>query len=272
MKRASLIVLLCLFSISVHAQTADRLRGGGATAPPTGQCLAGTQFVSIRGDGTSGQIWIGAGSPCVWKKASDIPEATVATRPTVASSTRHPLIYFTDGASATDCTSGGGSTKVLCLYNGSAWVVVGGTSGTVTSVSGTANQIGSTGGATPVISLVAGVIPYDVATQVTGKPDASAVILKLVAVRSFTISASGHKCFATTGATAQADFIVGIGDGTTQVTKDTLRFAAAGVACSIVGGTSVTVTPGQVLTITAPAQDATLADFGITLSGVLVLP
>lgn len=34
-----------------------------------------------------------------------------------------------DGASATDCTSGGGSTRVVCKWNGSAYAAVGGTAG-----------------------------------------------------------------------------------------------------------------------------------------------
>lgn len=38
----------------------------------------------------------------------------------------------TDGNSASDCTVGGGSTNVFCVYNGSAWAVVQGAAGAVT--------------------------------------------------------------------------------------------------------------------------------------------
>lgn len=48
------------------------------------------------------------------------------------------------------------STNRINIYDGAAWQEVGVSSGSVASVSGTANQIGSTGGTTPVISLVSG--------------------------------------------------------------------------------------------------------------------
>jgi hypothetical protein len=56
------------------------------------------------------------------------------------------LIPVLDGASATDCTSGGGSTYVLCRSNGSAWVATGGGGGGTTTNALTAN---SSGGASP---------------------------------------------------------------------------------------------------------------------------
>lgn len=36
------------------------------------------------------------------------------------------LAYVTNGANASDCSSGGGSTKVLCIYNGSIWTAASG--------------------------------------------------------------------------------------------------------------------------------------------------
>ncbi len=109
-------------------------------------------------------------------------------------------------------------------------------------------------------------IPYDLACQITGKPDSAAVVLRFVAPRAFTLSAAGQQGKAGTSATAQADFIVAVNG----VTKATLRFAAAGTAISVVGGTAATIAAGDVITITAPTQDATLADIGFTLAGVLV--
>ncbi len=40
------------------------------------------------------------------------------------------IAIVTDGASASDCTVGGGSTRSLCAYSGSAWVSIGGSGGT----------------------------------------------------------------------------------------------------------------------------------------------
>lgn len=67
---------------------------------------------------------------------------TVSTLPTgVAKGT---IATVTDAAALSDCTSGGGTTLVLCVYNGSTWQPFGGSSGgTVTSV---ASGTGLTGG------------------------------------------------------------------------------------------------------------------------------
>ena len=74
-----------------------------------------------------------------------VPTYTVATRP--ASPIKGQLAYITDGVSATSgCTTGSGSTNVLCVYDGSAWVIASG-AGTLTSVTiaGTSNEIGVSG-------------------------------------------------------------------------------------------------------------------------------
>lgn len=110
-------------------------------------------------------------------------------------------------------------------------------------------------------------IPYDLAAQVVGAPGSSAVVLRFIAVRAFTLLAAGQRGTAGTAATAQTDFIVAVNG----VTKATLRFAAAGVTISVVGGTAATIAAGDIITITAPASaDGTLADIGFTLTGTLL--
>lgn len=107
---------------------------------------------------------------------------------------------------------------------------------------------------------------YDLASQVTGAPDANAVVLRFVVSRPFTLSASGHQAVAGTAATAETDFLVKV-NGTT---KATLRFAADGDAATIIGGTAADVVAGDVVTVIAPASpDDTLADIGFTLKGTL---
>lgn len=49
---------------------------------------------------------------------------TVAQLPTCSSSEKHRIAMITDGASASDCTTGGSSTAVICGCNGSAWAAV----------------------------------------------------------------------------------------------------------------------------------------------------
>ncbi len=50
----------------------------------------------------------------------------VSTLGTPATNTER---LVTDGANSSDCTVGGGSTRVKCIYNGSAWAAIGGSGG-----------------------------------------------------------------------------------------------------------------------------------------------
>lgn len=66
-----------------------------------------------------------------------VPVSTVANlQPAVQGA----LGYVSNGNSATDCTAGGGSTKVLCVYNGSAWSAMAAGGGGVTGT-GTNNTV-----------------------------------------------------------------------------------------------------------------------------------
>ena len=62
---------------------------------------------------------------------SGVPITTVAGLASVAGKTNGTIAVVTDGNSLTDCTVGGGSTNVLCQYNGTSWyaIVTAGTPG-----------------------------------------------------------------------------------------------------------------------------------------------
>lgn len=110
-------------------------------------------------------------------------------------------------------------------------------------------------------------VPYDLACQITGKPDASAIVLNFVAPRAFSLLASGQQGKAGVAATAETDFLVSVN----STLKATLRFAAAGTAISVVGGTQTNIAIGDVVEITAPVvPDATLADISFTLAATLL--
>lgn len=76
-----------------------------------------------------------------------LPQYTVASLPTGQIGL---MVYVTDGNSASDCTTGTGSTKVVCVYNGSAWTAIAGSgTGSVTSFSaGTLSPVFTTSVAT----------------------------------------------------------------------------------------------------------------------------
>lgn len=111
--------------------------------------------------------------------------------------------------------------------------------------------------------LTADFLRYDVSCSVSGKPTASQKILIFPAVIPFTINANGHswKCF--TNPTANAAFLCQK-NGTTF---GTLTVSTAG-ALTLTSFSATSFAVGDYLTILAPSSvDATLADFGITLSG-----
>jgi len=113
------------------------------------------------------------------------------------------------------------------------------------------------------------VIPYDLAAQVVGLPDASAVVLRFVSVRAFTIETTGHQAKADTASTGTAVFDVQLNGG--SVASITFTTSATGVV-TLTGSpiVSVSVVAGDVITIVAPgSQDATLADIGVTINSII---
>lgn len=59
------------------------------------------------------------------------PTATVATLPAAAAGNQNQIYEVTDGANKADCTAGSGSTQVVCVSTGSAWVPVAPTDATL---------------------------------------------------------------------------------------------------------------------------------------------
>ncbi len=99
---------------------------------------------------------------------------------------------------------------------------------------------------------------------VSGKPAASDIVLRFVAVDPFTLPASltNSKGDAATAATAQTDFDVK--KGATSI--GTVRFAASGTTASFIAASATSFAVGDVLSIVAPGTpDATLANISITL-------
>lgn len=110
--------------------------------------------------------------------------------------------------------------------------------------------------------------PYDLALTISGKPDASAVVLSFVAVRAFTLPSSFTGSRATTGlvATDAATFTI----SKNGASIGTLQFAAA-ASTGTFSGSAGSFAAGDVLTITAPStQDTTLSNISLVLVANLV--
>lgn len=115
------------------------------------------------------------------------------------------------------------------------------------------------------LQTVATTIPYDVGSAVIGKPAASEVILRFVAVRSFTIP-NGY-----TASAAKANTAATNGSATFTINKNgssigSFNFVAGGSTASF-SGAGGAIAAGDVITVVAPStQDATLADIAFTIA------
>ena len=131
------LILMCLLAACAMAQvtpypwnaTPCPTAGGSNCTPqtdPSGN-LNVTGNLSVGGTLSGLQVLLGPRT--IGSGANQLPAA--------ASGNRDWITRITDGASAPDCTVGGGSTHVTCQSNGSAWAQFGGSgggSGTVTVV------------------------------------------------------------------------------------------------------------------------------------------
>lgn len=106
---------------------------GGSSSPAFGNLTAGTNTTAAMLVGSGASLKTTGTGQLV---ADGLPVLTVATLP--VSPFSGELAFVTDGTSATDCTTGGASTVVLCRYTGTAWSgYAGGGSGSGTVNTGT---------------------------------------------------------------------------------------------------------------------------------------
>lgn len=110
---------------------------------------------------------------------------------------------------------------------------------------------------------------YDIGTFCAGAPSADEKLLRFNYPRAVDLPANLVDSIVTAqvAATAQTDFVVtlnGSGIGT-------IRFAAAGTTATFIGFAAQSISPGDVLMITAPSTpDVTLADIAFTIAGTRV--
>ncbi|HUV76962.1 MAG TPA: hypothetical protein VMW06_02780, partial [Desulfobacterales bacterium] len=77
----------------------------------------------------------------------------LAGMPSAAANTNMAVI-MTDGSTATDCTAGGGTTRNICISNGTTWIISGDGTGGVGSGSVTTIESGDAGvGDADIVSM-----------------------------------------------------------------------------------------------------------------------
>lgn len=123
-------------------------------------------------------------------------------------------------------------------------------------------------GSTVKLNSASSAIPYDIGMQIIGKPDASAVVGRFVAVRAFKLPAGMTGSRANSGVAATASTVLSVKKNGSQI--GTITFAAAGTAGTFAAASETSFAIGDVFTLTAAAsQDTTFADAQITFAAVL---
>jgi hypothetical protein len=108
------------------------------------------------------------------------------------------------------------------------------------------------------------VTSHTINASVTGKPATGAIVLTYVCPRAMTIPAAlaGSAAAANTAATASTTFSL---KKNGAAAFGTMIFAISGTVAALAAATPTVFAAGDILTITAPTQDASLADIGFTV-------
>lgn len=203
--------------------------------------------------GTSGQVFVsgGAGAAPSWQAVPAVTSVQLSGGTTGLSASGGPITStgtLTLGGTLAIANGGTGQTSASAAINALVPAQTG-NSGKFLTTSGTA------------VSWAAQ--PYDLGVTISGKPDASAVVLSFVAVRAFTLPSSFAGSLAVAGTSATDVAVFTINKNGSSI--GTLQFAAAGNTGTF-SGSAGGFAVGDVLTITAPAsQDSTLADISLVL-------
>lgn len=122
------------FTVALGTQAADKVIGTtGGGGVPSAISLTVAHIPSFTSTELRGKVSDETGTGLAVFSISptlDLPRVqayTVATLPSVSLGSPRREAWVTDGASATDCTTGGGSTLVRCVDTGTAWQAASGT-------------------------------------------------------------------------------------------------------------------------------------------------
>jgi hypothetical protein len=172
------------------------------------------------------------------------PAATTVASLPAASSNNNVVYMVTDGASTTDCATGGGSTAAWCRSNGASWLAMTASGGSGANANGyylvnqasnaPANAINLGGGSTGLLrQSVSGGVATLTETELSGDATTSgsnAVTLAAVNADPGLCGDANHVCQVTTNGkglvTNQSAVAIAAGGGNASIAQTTVAFSA----------------------------------------------
>jgi hypothetical protein len=110
---------------------------------------------------------------------------------------------------------------------------------------------------------------YDIGLTISGKPVASAIVMRIAVVRAFTLPVALTSSRASSGTSATATTVLSIRKS--GVEFGTATWAAGSTNATLAASSAMSFAYGDVLSVVAPSTiDATLADISLSIVGALV--
>ncbi len=232
---------------SVRAATTANITLSGAQTIDGVACVAGNR-VLVKNQTTGSQNGIYIVASGAWTRATDADTSAKVT-------------------AGMYCFVEEGTTLAATGWNLLTLAITLGTTALVFSQFGAATSYSAGAGITFNGSVISATV-YDIAGSILGKPAASAVVSRFVAVRPFSFPAGMTNSVSKNALAATASTVLTLAKNGTSF--GTITIAASGTTGTFAAASQTTFASGDILTVTAPASaDATFGDCEFTLVGTL---
>ncbi len=232
---------------SVRCATTGNITLSGLQTIDGVTVIAGNRVLAkLQTGGINNGIWVAAAG--AWSRAADADSSAEVT-PGMYCFVEEGTVNGATGWNLTTTNVNLGVTPLTFTQFGAA---VAYTAGTNVSIVGT------------VISVPNANMPYDIAGSILSKPAASAVVMRFVAVRAFTLPAGLTGSLSKSATAATASTVFSLQKNGAQF--GTMTYAAAGTTGTFAAAAQTSFAIGDILTVVAPASaDATFNDCEFTL-------
>ncbi len=232
---------------SVRVATTGNITLSGTQTIDGVAVVAGNRVLAkLQTGGINNGIWVVAAG--AWTRATDADSSAKVTSGMYCF-VEEGTVNGATGWNLTTTNVTLGTTPLTFTQFGAA---VAYTAGTNVSIVGT------------VISVPNANMPYDIAGSILSKPTASAVVMRFVAVRAFTLPAALTGSLSKSATAATSSTVFSLQKNGSQF--GTMTYAAAGTTGTFAAASQTSFAIGDILTVVAPASpDATFNDCEFTL-------